>query len=153
MHRREALSPPPLKTQSAPPDLEVAVIAPAQIAQTTQGSVQVRVDNTLTIIPPLSQGGHSSLGGSAANGVNLSVRFVGLEPLTVQVQGSSSLQCALAGKSAVTCAGAIPAGGAAWISISVKETFDRCRDYCSPVYTDVIVDPFNTIAEITGLSV
>lgn len=138
---------PAFPTQKGPPDLEIAVTAPAQIAQSTQGSVQVRVNNTFAIIPSL--GGRSGLAGSAVNGVDMYVRLVGLEAVAVQVQGSSSLQCALGwGNRSVSCwGGAIPAGGEVSISITVKETFDQCRDYCSPVYIDAIVDGFNTIAE------
>lgn len=138
---------PTILVKMPPPDLEIAVTAPAQIAQATQGTVQVKVDNTLATVP--SWGGGSTMVGSTAKGVGMYVRLVGLEAIAVQVQGSSGLQCALGwGNRSVSCwGGTLPAGGAASISITVKETDDQCRDYCSPVYIDAIVDGFNTIAE------
>lgn len=138
---------PTILVKIPPPDLEIAVTAPAQIAQATQGTVQVKVDNPLVSVT--SWGGGSTMLGSPAKGVNVSVRLVGLEAIAVQAQGSSGLQCALGwGNRTVYCwGGTVPAGGAASISITVRETGDECRDYCSSVYVDAIVDGSNTIAE------
>ena len=143
---------PPITIPSAQLDLEVTVTAPAQIQQQGQESIQVRVANTLTpsSSSPGPLGSGSPLGGSDANGVSVVVRFAGLEPRTVQ--GNGGLQCGLVGGSgtapmtSATCTGAIPAGGAATISISVNER-GNCQIDCGPVYTDAIVDPGNTITE------
>lgn len=75
---------PQIEIRPAPPDLEVAVTVPAQIAYTGQGMVQVRVDNTLLIKPSAIPGAPGYLAGSAANGVLVRVMFSRLEPLTVK---------------------------------------------------------------------
>jgi hypothetical protein len=144
----QRVPPRPIRIPFAPPDLVVVVNVPAQIQQSGQALVEIRVDNTLTPVSPTPS---RIMGGSAVNGVSVVVRFAGLEPLTVQ--GNSGFQCGLAGSGGtapptqVTCTGgAIPAGGTATISVSVKER-GNCKIYCGPVYTDALVEPGNAIAE------
>ncbi len=136
---------PPIRIPFAPPDLLVTVNAPAQVLQRGTGVVTVTIDNTLTTIPASTPFG-STLGGSAVTGVAVEVHFAGL--MAVAVQGDSGLQCGLTSYGLVaTCTGgAVPGGGKATITVSVKET-GNCSYYCGPVYTDATVDVSNAISE------
>lgn len=137
-----------VRIAAGPPDLVVAVSAPAQIPQKGQMLVQVRVDNTLAPTPCGST--RCPLAGSTVQGTVL-VRFTGLQPLTIQVDGTTGLKCELgpggSAPSFVSCGGEIPANGTAIINIGVQESGNNCTVYCSPVYTDAIVDQGNAVAE------
>ncbi len=137
---------PPLKIAYAPPDLQVTVIAPPQMYQGDVDVVQIDVTNPLTRLRPQQT---SPLAGSAAKGVTVEVLFTGFEAL--DVQGDSGFQCVLSGDVPATgfwCTGGIIApGGTATISVSVRQNYGNCSRYCSPAYTDVRLDPSNTIAE------
>ena len=134
---------PPIVIPYATPDLVVGVKVPAKLMPSDQGPIEITVDNTLTAVRSTPFG--DIMGGSAANGVSVDIQLTGLQALAVQ--GNSGLQCYISASGFVHClAGAIPAGGRATITVSVKVT-GSCGVYCGALYTDAWVDRTNAIVE------
>ena len=134
---------PPIVIPYATPDLVVGVKVPAKIQPSDQGPIEITVDNTLTAVRSTPFG--DIMGGSAANGVSVDIQLRGLQVLAVQ--GDSGLQCSWSIWSVNCSAGAIPAGGRATITVSVKGTDGSCGVYCGALYTDAWVDRANAIVE------
>jgi len=137
---------PSIEIPFAPPDLEVAVSSPAYIGADSLAWVDVTVSNTLTAVRTTRFG--SIMGGSAVNGVDVTIYFGGLRVVLVETAGGFQCPTPAAGVATqVTCTqGAIAAGGNVTIRVLVAVNVTDPY-YCGLVASAALVDPFDNIAE------